>query len=62
MFDSMKTVEVRCDQAAAFDHIARGFFEHHGIWDPSVVSMTKTSDGPVGVGTRFRETRVVFKR
>jgi hypothetical protein len=57
MFDSVKTVEASCDQAEAFDHIARGFFEHHGTWDPAVVSMTKTTDGPVGSGTTGLEGR-----
>ncbi|HEX9043529.1 MAG TPA: SRPBCC family protein [Candidatus Limnocylindrales bacterium] len=65
MFDSVTTIDSRSDQSAAFEHIARGFFEHHGIWDPSVVSMTKTSDGPVGPGTtglegrRFGPSRIV---
>ena len=57
MFEYSTDLDVRCTAAQAFDHVARGFFEHHGLWDPTVVSMRKTSDGPVGLGTTGLEER-----
>ncbi|HYL40730.1 MAG TPA: SRPBCC family protein [Candidatus Binatus sp.] len=57
MFEFSTDLDVRCTAAQAFDHVARGFFEHHGLWDPTVISMRKTSDGPVGVGTTGIEER-----
>ena len=51
MFESTQDVAVRCTPTQAFDHVARGFFEHHGLWDPTVISMQKTSEGPIGLGT-----------
>ena len=57
MFETLVDLDVHSTPTAAFDHIARGFFDHHGIWDPSVTSMVKTSDGPVGPGTTGREGR-----
>ena len=50
MFESTQDVAVRCTPTQAFDHVARGFFEHHGLWDPTVISMQKTSEGPIGLG------------
>jgi len=49
MFESVMHLDIRPTPQAAFDHIARGFFEHHGLWDPSVTSMTNTTGGPVRV-------------
>jgi len=57
MFESVSDVAVRCTPTQAFDHVARGFFEHHGVWDPSVTSMEKISSGPVGLDTRGLEGR-----
>jgi hypothetical protein len=57
MFETVMDLEVTSTPTQTFDHIARGFFEHHSLWDPSVTSMTKSSDGPVGVGTRGLEHR-----
>jgi hypothetical protein len=57
VFEFSTDLDVRCTPAQAFDHVARGFFEHHGLWDPTVISMRKTSDGPVGVGTTGIEER-----
>ena len=57
MFEFSTHLDVRCTQAQAFDHVARGFFEHHDLWDPTVISMRKTSDGPVGLGTTGIEER-----
>jgi uncharacterized protein YndB with AHSA1/START domain len=31
-------------------------------WDPRVVRVVRETEGPLGVGTRFRETRKVFGR
>lgn len=57
MFEQTNVLAVRCDPTAAFDHIARGFFEHHGLWDPSVTGMSKTSDGAMRAGTAGIERR-----
>ena len=57
MFEFSTDLDVQCTQAQAFDHVARGFFEHHAVWDPTVISMRKTSDGPVGLGTTGVEER-----
>jgi hypothetical protein len=57
VFEYSTDLNVQCTPAQAFDHVARGFFEHHGLWDPTVISMRKTSDGPVGVGTTGIEER-----
>ena len=57
MFRAMTTIDVRSTPAQAFDHIARQFFEHHSLWDPSVKSMTKTTEGPVSLGTAGVERR-----
>ena len=57
MFESTMDIAVQCTPTQAFDHVARGFFEHHGLWDPTVTSMQKTSEGPIGLGTRALEER-----
>ena len=57
MFETIMDLEVTSTPAETFDHLARGFFEHHRLWDPSVTAMTKLSDGPVGPGTRGVEGR-----
>ncbi len=57
MFEFSTDLDVKSTPAQTFDHVARGFFEHHGLWDPTVISMRKTSDGPVGVGTTGIEER-----
>jgi hypothetical protein len=57
MFEHESVLRVTCSPSAAFDHIARGFFEHHGIWDPTVKGMEKTSTGPMGAGTTGVERR-----
>lgn len=41
----------------AFGYIARGFFENHPKWDPAIVGLTKTSDGPIAAGTTGTEVR-----
>jgi hypothetical protein len=57
MFESTIDLVVGCTPHDAFDHLARGFFEHHQLWDPSVTSMRKTSPGPIGTGTTGLEGR-----
>lgn len=34
VFESTMDIAVQCTPTQAFDHVARGFFEHHGLWDP----------------------------
>jgi uncharacterized protein YndB with AHSA1/START domain len=43
--------------AEVFDFVAARFFEHHPLWDPSIVELTNHTTGPVGVGTRGTEVR-----
>jgi hypothetical protein len=57
MFEWTIDLSVRCTPAEAFDHVGRGFFEHHPFWDPSVTSMRKTTSGPVAPGTKGLEGR-----
>jgi hypothetical protein len=57
MFQATIDLVVGCTPKDAFDHLARGFFEHHRLWDPSVTSMRKTSTGPIGAGTTGLEGR-----
>lgn len=53
------------------EHIARphpqvwNFFVDHANapkWNPDIVSLEQITDGPVGVGTKFRETRRIGKK
>lgn len=46
------TVEIARTPEAVFDYLADLGNEVH--WNPDCVSMQKLTDGPVGVGTRFR--------
>jgi hypothetical protein len=57
MFEKVSVWEIACPPSAAFDHIARGFFENHSTWDPDVIAMEKTSTGPVQAGTLGIERR-----
>jgi hypothetical protein len=57
MFEWTIDLAVRCSPNEAFEHVARGFFEHHALWDPSVTSMRKTSSGPLASGTKGVEGR-----
>jgi hypothetical protein len=57
VFETTMDIVVRRTPTQAFDHVARGFFEHHGLWDSTVTSMQKTSEGPVGLGTTGLEER-----
>jgi len=36
--------------------------ERHGEWQGEIVSATRETDGPVGVGTRVREIRKMGRR
>jgi hypothetical protein len=40
-----------------FRFVATDHFESHPKWDPAVTSITKTSPGPMGVGTTARLVR-----
>jgi hypothetical protein len=57
MIERTIDLAVQCTPDMAFEHIARGFFEHHALWDPSVKSMRKTTPGPIAAGTRGLEGR-----
>ena len=43
--------------AKVFQFVATEHFENHPRWDPAVTSITKTSPGPMGVGTTARLVR-----
>lgn len=57
MFKRTANLHVACTPEQAFRHIALGFFDNHPRWDPDLVEVTKTSPGPIGVGTAGREVR-----
>lgn len=57
MFETAADVQVRSTPADAFEHVARGFFQNHSLWDTSVKSMKQTSPGPIGLGTTALEFR-----
>lgn len=46
-----KTVTIGRPPAEVFEYLAR--FETTAEWDPGIVTATRTSDGPVGVGSTF---------
>jgi hypothetical protein len=43
--------------AEVFRFVATEHFQNHPKWDPAVTSITKTSPGPIGVGTTARLVR-----
>jgi Polyketide cyclase / dehydrase and lipid transport len=43
--------------AEVFRFVATDHFQNHPTWDPAVTSITKTSPGPMGVGTTARLVR-----
>ena len=43
--------------AEVFRFVATDHFHNHPKWDPAVTSITKTSPGPIGVGTTARLIR-----
>jgi hypothetical protein len=43
--------------AEVFRFVATDHFQNHPRWDPAVTSITKTSPGPMGVGTTARLVR-----
>ena len=57
MFTRTANLHVACTPEQAFRHIALEFFDNHPRWDPDLVEVTKTSSGPLGVGTTGREVR-----
>ena len=44
--------------AEVFRFVATDHFQNHPKWDPAVTSITKTSPGPIGVGTTARLVRI----
>lgn len=44
---------------ACFDFVARSYFEHLKRWDTAVVELKKLTEGPVAMGTRGRQERMV---
>jgi hypothetical protein len=62
MFKTTVELDLACSVEQAFRHIACEFFENHPRWDPDIVELTRTSQGPVGVDTTGREVRVMDGR
>lgn len=62
MFKRSFELQAKCSQEQAFNHIAREYFDNHPRWDPDIVELSKTSDGPIGPGTTGREVREVNGR
>lgn len=62
MFERTVELDLPCDAATVFQHVAREFFENHPRWDKDIVELTKVSAGPVGAGTLGREVRDVSGR
>ena len=46
------STEIRCTPEQAFDYLSD--MRNELEWNPAVESVEKLTDGPVGVGTRFR--------
>ena len=62
MFRRTVQFEIGCAPEAAFNHIAVEFFDNHPRWDPGIVELSRTSEGPVALGTTGREVREVNGR
>jgi hypothetical protein len=62
LFKRTVTLTLESAPAEVFEHIAREFFHNHPLWDPDIVELVKTSDGPIGLGTTGREIRSVNGR
>jgi hypothetical protein len=62
MFKRTVEIDLACSPEQAFRHIAVEFFENHPRWDPDIVELIKTSQGPIGLGTTGREQRVMDGR
>ncbi|UCF66468.1 MAG: SRPBCC family protein, partial [Acidobacteriota bacterium] len=58
----MTPISVSCDIAAPVEHVfARAVdFAHAAERIEAILAVEMLSEGPVGVGTRFRETRKMF--
>lgn len=54
------TKTIDASQEAVFDVLAD--FEHAAERIPAILRLELLTDGPVGVGTRFSETRILFKK
>ncbi len=57
IYESTSEMDLTRPIGEVFDHVARGLFENHGRWDPAIVGMAKTSDGPIRQGTTGIESR-----
>jgi hypothetical protein len=57
MIKTNATTFVNCSAEEAFRYVADGFFENHPKWEPALVKLEKTSQGPIGVGTTGRQMR-----
>lgn len=59
----MSTLDVRCEQVVARDpedvwnYVAEGYLDHHGAYDPAVVSMRLLSGAKLGMGAVGEEGR-----
>ena len=59
----MRALDVRCEQVIrrspeeVWRYVAEGYVDHHGVFDPAVVSMRLLADEPIGVGSVGEEGR-----
>ncbi|HEU4541890.1 MAG TPA: SRPBCC family protein [Jiangellaceae bacterium] len=54
------TITIDCPQSAVFAYLAE--FENIPRWNYAIAQTRKITDGPVGVGTRYRQTRTLPRR
>jgi hypothetical protein len=57
MIKANAAIIINCSAEEAFRYVANGFFENHPKWEPAVLELEKTSQGPIGVGTAGRQVR-----
>ena len=51
---------IRAPLGDVWSYVVEGYFDHHASWDPAIRKMENLTGGPIGVGTRGRETRRVL--
>ena len=62
MLTHTATIKIGKPVDQVFEYVAKGYVENHPKWDAGCVRTEKTSDGPIGVGTRGREARKEGRR
>lgn len=52
MLTHTATIKIGKPVDQVFEYVAKGYVENHPKWDAGCLRTEKTSDGPIGVGTR----------